>query len=372
MKITPQVRFVDKDKSRALFFTTLRKRVDNYFTENNLSKNYNSQMVIKTIVLLSAYVLPFVALLVFQPSFGVSLVLWAIMGFALSGVGMSVMHDANHGAYSSNEKTNFWVGHSLNLLGGSVFNWKLQHNVLHHTYTNIVNMDDDIDDKLILRFSPHTRVKWYQKFQVVYAFILYGILTLYWAVAKDFVQFYQYTKSGVNKASKAQNRITLVKIIADKIVYFSVFLVLPIVILKMPAIQVITGYLLMQFISGVVLTVIFQLAHTVEDTSHPLPNENLVIENDWAIHQMNTTVDFARDNKFITWYVGGLNFQVEHHLFPMICHVHYPEISKIVEATAHEFGVPFLENKTFGIALKSHVRTLQRFGKMPNLNEAIG
>jgi len=372
MKTIPQVRFVDKDKSRALFFSTLRKRVDSYFKENNLSKHHNSQMLIKTIVLISGYALPFIAILVFQPSFGISLVLWSIMGFSLSGVGMSVMHDANHGAYSANEKTNYWVGHSLNLLGGSVFNWKLQHNVMHHTYTNIVNMDDDIDDKLILRFSPHTEVKWYQKFQVVYAFLLYGILTLYWALAKDFVQFNKYTKTGVNKETKQQNRITLLRIIADKIVYFFVFMALPIFILKMPVLQIISGYLLMQFISGVVLTVIFQLAHTVEQTSHPLPNENLTIENDWAIHQLNTTVNFARDNKFISWYVGGLNFQVEHHLFPTICHVHYPEIAHIVKATAEEFNVPYLENKTFGAALKSHMKTLQRFGKLPDINEAIG
>ena len=372
MKTTPHLRFVDKDKSRSLFFATLRKRVDSYFKENNISKNHNPEMVIKTIILMSGYVLPFVALLVFQPSFGISLALWTVMGFSLSGVGMSVMHDANHGAYSANEKTNYWVGHSLNLLGGSVHNWKLQHNVMHHTYTNIVNMDDDIDDKLILRFSPHTQVKWYQKFQVVYAFLLYGILTLYWALAKDFVQLIKYTKTGVNKGTKQQNRIILLRIIADKIVYFSVFIVLPVFILKMPALQIISGYLLMQFISGVVLTVVFQLAHTVEETSHPLPNENLTIENDWAIHQMNTTVNFARDNKFISWYVGGLNFQVEHHLFPMICHVHYPEIAHIVKATAEEFNVPYLENKTFGTALKSHIRTLQRFGNIPDINEAIG
>jgi len=372
MKITPHIRFVDNNKSRKDFFPTLRKRVDNYFKENNISKHHNPQMVIKTIILLAAYILPFIAILVFQPSFGISLVLWSVMGFALSGVGMSVMHDANHNAYSANEKTNYWVGHTLNMLGGSVYNWKLQHNVMHHTYTNVVNMDDDIDDKLILRFSPHTKVKWYQKFQFIYAFLLYGILTIYWAVAKDFVQFNKYTKTKVNKASKEQNRIILTKIILSKIGYFFIFFIVPIVLLKMPALYIISGYLLMQFISGVVLTVIFQLAHTVEETSHPLPNENLTIENDWAIHQLNTTVNFSRKNKFISWYVGGLNFQVEHHLFPTICHVHYPEIAHIVKATAEEYGVPYLENETFGLALKSHIRTLQRFGKMPDLNEALG
>jgi linoleoyl-CoA desaturase len=369
MAFTP-IRFVEKDKS--LFFATLRKRVDGHFREKNLSRNHNSTMVIKSIVLLGLYILPFVYILAFQPSFKIALVLWALMGFALSGVGMSVMHDANHGAYSSNQKVNYWMGHTLNLLGGSVFNWKLQHNVMHHTYTNIIDYDDDIADKLILKFNPHTQVRWYHKLQFIYAFLFYGILTLYWALLKDFIQFNKYTKQGVNASSKKENRVIWFKIFASKVVYWAFFIVLPVFVFNIPFSQVVWGYVLMQFISGVVLTVVFQLAHTVEGTSHPLPNENYTIENNWAMHQMNTTVNFSRHNKFISWYVGGLNFQVEHHLFPNICHVHYPEISEIVKSTAEEFGVPYLENKTFGQALASHVRAIISFGKLPNINEAIG
>lgn len=365
------IRFIDANKDRNLFFATMRQRVDAYFKENKISKHYNSQMVIKTIVLLSAYILPFIALLVFKPSFEICLIVWAFMGLGLAGIGMSVMHDANHGAYSSSSKTNYWLGHTLNLCGGSVFNWKLQHNILHHTYTNVVHMDDDIDDKLVMRFSPHTTVKWYHKFQFVYAFLFYGILTLYWALLKDFVQYFKYTKEGVNKGTKEENRKIFLKIILSKIIYWSIFLVIPITVFKFPAGQFILGYLLMQFIAGIILTVIFQLAHTVEETSHPLPNEEGTIENNWAIHQLNTTVNFSRKNKWISWYVGGLNFQVEHHLFPTICHVHYPAIAPIVKATAEEYGVPYLENHTFGEALRSHINTLKRFGKLPHINEAI-
>lgn len=365
-----QVRFIDRDKDKTQFFATLRKRVDNYFKENNISKHYNTSMVIKTVVLLSAYLLPFIALLFLKPSFGLGIAIWTVMGFSLAGIGMSVMHDANHGAYSASHKANYWLGHSLNLLGGSVFNWKLQHNLLHHTYTNIINLDDDIDDKLVLRFSPHTNVKWYHKLQYVYAFFFYGILTLYWALLKDFVQFSRYTKDGVNKNTPAQNRITFLKIVLSKIAYFLIFIGLPIMV-GIPVSQVIIGFLLMHFIAGLVLTVIFQLAHTVEGTTHPLPNNEGTLENNWAVHQLNTTVNFSRDNKFLSWYLGGLNYQVEHHLFPTICHVHYPAVSEIVKATAEEYGIPYLENKTFGEALSSHIRTLKRFGKLPDINEAL-
>lgn len=369
MNLKGQVKFVSKDKTQ--FFATLKKRVDNYFIENNLSKNANAEMVIKTITLLSLYVLPFLYVVLFSPSFAISLIMWTIMGFSMAGIGMSIMHDANHGAYSKNKTVNLLLGHTINLAGGAVFNWKLQHNILHHTYTNIVHMDDDIDDKLVLRFSPHTKVKWYHKFQVVYAFLFYGILTLYWALLKDFVQFIKYTKNGVNPNSAKQNLIIFLQITISKLFYFGIFLILPMFITDLTIGQIVLGFLLQHFIAGVVLTVIFQLAHTVERTTHPLPNENGAIENEWAIHQLETTVDFSRDSKFLTWYLGGLNFQVEHHLFPKICHVHYPEVAKIVESTCKEFGVTYLVNETFGDAFSSHVRTLQRFGNLPNINEAL-
>jgi linoleoyl-CoA desaturase len=365
------VRFVDRNPDKNQFFATLRKNVDGYFKENNISKHHNAEMVIKTIVLLAAYLLPFVALLIFQPSLGVSMILWAIMGFALAGIGMSVMHDANHGGYSINKQVNNWLGYSLNLLGGSVFNWKMQHNVLHHTYTNIEGVDDDIDDKMFFRFTPHKDPKWYHKLQFIYAFFIYGLTTVYWVVMKDFAQFARYTKEGVNRNTKEQNRVVLLKIILFKLAYIFSILIVPIFVIGIPAGQVIGGFLLMHFIAGVVLTVIFQLAHVVEDTSYPLPDENGHIENTWAIHQMNTTVNFAHKNKVLSWYIGGLNYQVEHHLFPTICHVHYPKIAPIVKATAEQFGVPYLENRTFWQALNSHITTLIRFGRTPSMDEAI-
>jgi linoleoyl-CoA desaturase len=363
-----KIKFVNKDKSE--FFATLRKRVDNHFKENNISKHSNKAMWVKTTVLLLSYIIPFMLLLSFQPPFGLSMLLWFIMGLGIAGIGMSVMHDAIHGAYSSSKSTNALMGYTLNLLGGSVFNWRLQHNVLHHTYTNVVEMDEDIQDKLVLRFNPHGRVKNFHQLQWIYAFFFYGILTLYWVLLKDFIQFFQFTKNGVNTDGPAKNAITLTKIIVLKAVYFFVMLAVP-TLLGIPFLQVLAGFILMHFVAGLVLTVVFQLAHTVEGTSHPRPNEHGAIENDWAIHQLNTTVNFSRHNKWISWYVGGLNFQVEHHLFPRICHVHYPQIAPIVKQTAEEFGIPYMENETFGQALQSHIATLQRFGKLPNINEAI-
>jgi linoleoyl-CoA desaturase len=365
-----KIRFVAKDKS--LFFPTLRQRVDQYFKDNNLSRHANGTMIFKSVVLISTYIIPFILLLTFQPGFGLSLLLWAIMGVGIAGIGMSVMHDANHGAYAKSSKVNYLMGHTLNLVGGSAFNWKLQHNILHHTYTNIATIDEDIKDRLVLRFSPHTQVKFFHQLQFVYAFIFYGLLTLYWVLAKDIVQFPMFIKNGTNANTRQENIVTFSKLLVLKLVYFFVVMAVPVMFFSIPFTQVLAGFLLMHFVSGIILTVVFQLAHTVEGTSHPLPNEKNIIENDWAIHQMNTTVNFARNNKLLSWFVGGLNFQVEHHLFPRVCHVHYPQIAEIVKATAEEFGVPYLENETFGQALQSHIRTMHRFGRLPSWNEAIG
>ncbi len=365
------VKFINKEKS--VFYPTLTKRVDAYFRENNISKHANSAMVLKTIVLLLVYLLPFVLLLSLQPPLWISLFLWFIMALGVGGIGMSIMHDGNHGAYSSNRSVNFIMGHMANLLGASAFNWKLQHNVLHHTFTNVVHMDEDIDDKLsLLRFSPHTTVKRVHRLQWLYAFLFYGIPTLYWVTFKDFIQFVKHIRSGVNNNTKAKNIEIITRISLVKIGYFFTMIVLPVFILGIPFYEVLIGFVLMHFVAGVLITVIFQLAHTVEGTDHPLPNESGIIENDWAIHQMRTTANFSPDNKWLSWYIGGLNYQVEHHLFPGISHVHYPKIASIVRKTAEEYGIPYMVKDTFWQALRSHVATLKRFGRMPSLDEAIG
>jgi linoleoyl-CoA desaturase len=352
-----------KKNDMAHFFPTLNTRVDGHFSGNNIKKQGNIKLYIKAAILLGIYLTPFVLLLTLPFSNGMQLVLWSIMGFALAGIGMSVMHDANHGAFSKNKTLNYIMGHSLNLLGGSVCNWKMQHNVLHHTYTNIANMDEDIDDKLLMRFCPHSERKPYHRFQFIYVVFFYSILTLYWVTLKDFVQFIQYRKHKAFCEEKKSNVRKLIQIISLKIVYFFIILYLPIAIIGLPLGVTIAGFIIMQAIAGFILALVFQLAHTVEGTSHPLPNEEGIIENDWAIHQLQTTANFSRKSKLVSWYVGGLNFQVEHHLFPYISHVHYPEIAHIVKETAEEFGVPYLENKTFLNAVNSHFKFLYQLGK---------
>jgi linoleoyl-CoA desaturase len=352
------------------FFKDLRGRVDDYFESTGQSKYANGAMVLKTAVLITGYLTGIALQLVLLPSPLLSLGISAITGFFLAGIGMSVMHDANHGAYSANDTVNRWVGYSLNLVGGMVMNWKMQHNVLHHTYTNISGLDEDIDTKLALKLSPHGTTSKVHRYQWFYAFFLYMILTLYWALLKDLVQFIHYKKVGMNRQSAAKNVVWFLKMAVVKTIYFAVFIGLP-VYLGMPLWQAITGFVVMNAVSGWILAVVFQLAHAVPDAYFPQPDDKGLIPYSWAEHQLRTTMNFSTKNKWLSWYVGGLNFQVEHHLFTKICHVHYPAISEIVKKTAAEYGVPYYEKATFGKALREHIRFLRMQG-VPKLSEIGG
>lgn len=357
------LKFISTDASTKDFLNDLRDRVDQYFKENYLSKKYNVTMLIKSIVMIGLYIIPYILYLIWTPSLSISIVLWSLMAIGVSGIGMCIMHDANHGAYTQSHLWNAWIGKIINIIGGAAFNWKIQHNILHHTYTNIPQYDDDIDDKAILKLSPMNTSKWYHRYQHYYAFLFYAIATLYWCTVKDFIQLIRYTKEGLNTNTKSENIILWINLIISKFLYFFIFLIVPSLFFQIPFSTTIICFIWMHLIGGLLLTTVFQLAHTVEGTTHPYPNENLLIENHWAIHQLNTTYNFATKNPCITWFVGGLNFQVEHHLFPNICHIHYPAISQIVRKTANEYQLTYNEFPTLSAAFKAHITALKNFSK---------
>ena len=348
--------------SRSSFYSALLKRVDLYFETHKLAKTANWSMILKTIILGLLYLLPYMALLVFHLHFWLLLLAFAVMGFAMAGIGMSVMHDANHGAYSKHKWVNQLLGSSLNLLGMAKFNWKLQHNILHHTYTNIYEMDEDLDGPSLLRLSPHHEHKWIHKYQPYYFLLLYSLLTINWFLFKDFIQLVRYKKMGLNKSNSREYSWHIASLVLSKLFYAFYIFFVPFYFFNYSLPQLILGILVLHFIAGFILSVTFQLAHAVTDATYPVPNQDNVIANDWAIHQVNTTVDFARNSKFLTWYRGGLNFQVEHHLFPTICHVHYSKLSAIVEETAKEFGVEYSASSSLWKAIQSHVAMIKRFG----------
>lgn len=290
-----------------------------------------------------------------------------IMSIGLAGIGLSVMHDANHGAYSKKMWLNNTIGYSLNLVGANAFNWKMQHNVLHHTYTNVHEEDEDISPRGVLRLTPHSKWKYLHRYQHFYAWFLYGLMTIAWMVVKDFGRIIKYQRNGLAKKHKANITKEWIILIGTKLTYIGYIFVLPLLFTSLVWWQIIVGILIMHYIAGFMLAIIFQPAHVIDGTEFPLPDESDALENNWAVHQLLTTTNFGNKSRWFSWYVGGLNFQIEHHLFPNVCHVHYRKISHIVKNTAEEFGLPYKSAKTFLGALKGHAKLLKQLGVKPAL-----
>lgn len=360
------IRFQNNNRS---FYVTARQRVDEYFKTNNISKYGNSGMVIKTIFMFCLYFIPY-ALIVSNAftSYWLMIALGLLMGLGMSGIGLSVMHDANHGVYARNKNWNTLMTYSMYLIGGSPINWQLQHNTLHHTYTNVAGHDEDIMAPVPwLRFSPHDKLRKIHKWQYLYAWFFYGLMTYAWMLTKDFVQLVRYNKMGLLVTKKTTFGKELFKLVIAKVFYLSYMLVIPMVFSNLPWWLILTGFCIMHFLCGLILALIFQPAHVINETVFPEPTSTGIVEEDWAIHQLKTTSNFAQKSVWFTWLIGGLNFQVEHHLFPNICHVHYKKIAPIIMQTAREFNLPYYTQKTFWQALVSHASLLKQLGRTPSI-----
>lgn len=348
------------------FFKTLKSRTDDYFRSNNIKKTGNGVMYFKTCFMIACYLIPYFFILFgnIQNSFVYS-GLWVIMGLFMSGIGLSVMHDAIHGSFSNNKTVNLVVGEVINLVGGASINWKIQHNVLHHTYTNVDDFDEDIDSPFFLRFSPNKKRIGIHRFQYIYAWFFYGLITVNWAFFADFDSLIRYKRKGlIRSSSKYSFTFHFCKTTILRLAYFAYTIVLPLWLSEATVLTVVSNFFIMHFVAGVILSSIFQPAHVMEISSYSNAKGGEAIPTDWASHQVMNTVNFATKNKIFTWFVGGLNHQVEHHLFPSICHVHYTKLSRIVKETAEEFNLPYHNLPTFRSAIWSHMKMLKQLGRV--------
>jgi len=363
--VNSTIKFSRKDPQK--FFKTLNKRVNAYFNDNNIKKTGNWKLHIKTIFMFSLFLSPYFLILFLDISDWWKLLFTVFMGIGMAGVGMNVMHDGNHGTYSKKKWVNKFMGSSIYILAGNVYNWQVQHNVLHHTYTNIHGHDEDIDAGGIIRFSHDAKWKRLHKFQHIYSVFLYGLLTFNWALTSDFKQTKRYLKKQLSYGKMPSHFKQWGLLAVTKALYLSIWIVIPILI-GIVWWKVLLGFFVMHYTAGLMLSVIFQLAHMVEKNDMPMPNEVGEMKNTWAIHQLFTTTNFATNNKIMNWFSGGLNHQVEHHIFPNISHVHYNKISEIVKETALEFDLPYNEYKSTREAIKSHFRHLRTLGSEPQLS----
>ncbi|TXN37823.1 acyl-CoA desaturase [Flagellimonas hymeniacidonis] len=360
-----RVKFRSDNKTEKEFSREVRKRVRVYFKDNNISIHGNYNMYLKTFVMLGLYLAPFILLLTIPITPWAALAMVVLMGIGEAGIGMSIMHDGAHGAYSSKPWVNKMAASTMFLLGSNTFNWKIQHNIQHHTFTNMFDFDPDISTKAVVRLSDHSTLKKYHRFQHLYSFFLYGFATLM-RLFGDIGVLLKHNRKGITKDQKSSPVLEFVKLAATKLIYLGVIFGLPMWLTEFSFWQIFLGFAIMQMTAGIIMTTVFQMAHVVEGTYQPLPDENNIFHTEWLVHQLRATSDFGRKNGLLSWYIGGLDYQVEHHMFTNICHIHYSAIAPIIEGTAKEFGFTYNLKPNVFSALASHYRRLRELGREKN------
>jgi linoleoyl-CoA desaturase len=344
-----------------LFYNDLRQRINAYFETAGKKQTGNWQLFTKAIILIALHVVLYTILVFFTPPAWLAIPFCGLLGILTAGIGFNVMHDGSHGSFSKSPIMNRIAALTLNVLGGNDFMWHFKHNVLHHSFTNIDGVDDDIDIKPMMRMCDTQEYHWWHRFQAVYSVILYAVMYGFWMFYLDYKKYFTRRIGGfeIPRMSLSQHFIFW----GGKIVSAIIFVIIPIIMVGL--VDTLIGMGIFLLVTGLFISIVFQLAHTVEHTFFPTPSstDNRSIENEWAIHQIETTANFATRNPAITWFCGGLNFQVEHHLFPKISHIHYPAISKIVKATCQEYGIRYNEFPLMLNAVASHWRLLHRMGQ---------
>lgn len=342
------------------FQKTLKARVDRYFRLTHRSPRDCPQMYVKTAIVLNWFLASYALLVFAAPTWWIAIPLAVSLGLSMAAIGFNIQHDGGHKAYSERNWVNRLMASTLDLLGGSSYVWDHKHNTLHHTYANITGHDDDIEVGFFGRLSPHQKWRGFHRFQHLYLWLLYGFLPVKWQLVDDYVNI-AHGRIGNYKFARPRGK-ALLMLIGGKLTFLTLAFILP--ALFHPLWMVIVFYLLANLVNGILLAIVFQLAHVVEEAEFPMPCKDTgKMESHWAVHQVETTVDFARNNPVWTWFLGGLNFQVEHHLFPRICHIHYPKISRLVERTCKEFGVQYHAHKSFFSGVASHFRWLRTMGQ---------
>ncbi|MGI8951142.1 MAG: fatty acid desaturase family protein [Chitinophagaceae bacterium] len=342
------------------FHVELKKRINDYFARTGKPTTGGLRLFSKASFLLIAFIYTYIQLVFFTPSAIWAIMLSVILGVLTASVGFNIMHDGGHGSFSKYAWVNKIAAFTAGILGASYFMWNMKHNVIHHAYTNIDGVDDDIDAKPFLRMAATQKRYKIHKFQHFYFWLFYCLLHLYWTTLSDFKKYFS------GKIGEVPLKKMTLKDHIDfwgfKLLYYFLFIVIP--IYNVGVIDWLIGFLIFTVVTGFILSIVFQLAHTVEDTQFPVPDITTgKLEDEWAIHQLKTTANFSTKSKIISWYVGGLNFQIEHHLFPKISHIHYPAISKIIKQACQEHGIVYVEYKRMHHAIFSHISFLRQMGK---------
>jgi linoleoyl-CoA desaturase len=341
------------------FSRTLNQRARVVLTDRAVMARAYRRLWIKTGLVLTWGVASYLFLLLVAGGWLTAIAGSVSLGLASAGVGFSIMHDANHGGYSRHASVNRVASHSLDLIGGSSYVWAAKH-LAHHTYTNVADHDPDIDALPFARFEPTQARRPWHRYQHIYIWILYAFVTMRWQFATDFTFLARGTAG--RSPFRRPRGWNLAALTLGKAFFVLWAIVIPLAL--RPALPVVGVFVLASAVASVALTVVFQLSHCLEETTTMAADEPPpgLTRPQWHVHQVESTSDFAQQNRVVDWYVGGLNHQIEHHLFPRVPHTLYPQLAGIVRQAAAEHGVAYNNHPTVRSALRSHSRWLRRLG----------
>ena len=341
---------------------TLKSRVDAYFADSALRTRGDWRLYVKAFTFIGGLIALYTHLVFFTPVWYLAWMESAIAGLCITGIGFNVMHDGSHDSFSSHRSMNWLASTTLECLGGSSYMWKMKHCMLHHSFTNVEGFDDDIDLGKLMCVNEHQTRYSAHRFQHLYFWFLYSMVYLTWIFQMDYTKYFTGKIASVH--IPRMRRKDHIKFWAGKALHILLFIAIPVYFVGF--LPWLAGFLTMTMTAGFALSIVFQLAHTVEVTDFPVPAlDTLALPDEFAIHQIATTANFAPRSAVVTWLVGGLNFQIEHHLFPRVSHVHYPAIGRIVKQVCLERNIPYLEHPTLFAAIRAHVRHLRILGRAP-------
>ncbi len=344
------------------FYAELKERVAALLEEPGRARRAQLRLYAKSAFMLTWLVASWVALVFVAGTWWQAGLLVLSLGLALAGVAFNIVHDANHGSFSPHRRLNRAMSWSMDLIGASSYVWRIKHNTAHHTFTNISGADSDIDSMPFARFAPDQPRRAFHRFQHVYMWALYGLFAIKWHTVGDF----GYLRDG--RIGDVPVRWPRGRELAGFWLFKAAFVAWAIVVplLLHPAWQVAVAFLATSFVLALTLAVTFQLAHCLEEADFTsVEGMAAAGPTEWARHQIETTVDFAPRSRLLTWYLGGLNFQVEHHLFSRVCHTHYPAMAEVVREVCARHGIRHRSHPRLGSALASHARWLREMGTEP-------
>ena len=352
---SPQ-RPVGESAGASSFPKVLRSRLDRFFADQNISPKADRSMWVKIATGLAVLVGSWIAIYAFKPDSWRFIALYVFGGLAQTFLLLNIAHDSNHNAISSVPFVNKTLNYVFDLCGISSYMWRILHHRGHHSCINVHPEDDALTGRGLLRFTPHEPRTRVQRFQHIYAFVLYALFSLDYVFVRDFECFFFPSHDYLKRNHPAREYAIL---FAGKGFYLTYMLILPVVVLGKSPLLVAAAFLLVHLIIGLTVALVFQTTHTVDSTYFPSGRGEF---DDGVYHIFATTADYATASPIVGWLAGGLNHHVVHHLCPFVCHTHYGHLTRIVKETAEEFGVPYREHPTMTRAIWHHLILLRQLG----------